>query len=123
MSSWDIDPDGVAQVLSAEQELVDSTPGQEGDFTSALNGVGTELNNAITPCTEASGMGTTADGEELPQSALVASAIIDWFDTHKSDFESITTKISNVLNNTVNAVNAYLQHDEAAALEFQRNAK
>ncbi|SDN79905.1 hypothetical protein SAMN05216355_11523 [Actinomyces ruminicola] len=122
MSSWDIDPDGVAQVLSEEQTLVDSTPGQEGDFTTALNGVGTELNNAITPCTEASGMGTNSNGEELMQSALVASAIVDWFDTHKSDFESITTTISNVLNNTVKAVNAYQQHDEASALEFQRQA-
>ncbi|WP_128683178.1 DUF6507 family protein [Actinomyces qiguomingii] len=123
MSSWDIDPEGVAQVLAEEQALVDSTPGQEGDFTTALNGVGTELNNAITPCTDASGMGTNSNGEELMQSALVASAIIDWFDTHKPDFESITTTISNVLNNTVSAVNAYQQHDEAAALEFQRKAK
>lgn len=123
MSSWDIDPDGVEQVLSDEQGLVDSTPGQEGDFTTALNGVGDELNNAMTPCTESSGMGTNSNGEELMQSALVASAIADWFDTHKTDFESITTTISNVLNNTVNAVNAYLQHDEAAALEFQRKAQ
>ncbi|WP_136312970.1 DUF6507 family protein [Actinomyces procaprae] len=123
MSAWDIDPDGVAQVLSEEQTLVDSTPGQEGDFTSALNGVGIELENAIAPCTEASGMGTNSNGEELMQSALVASAIVDWFDTHKSDFESITTTISNVLNNTVSAVNAYQQHDEASALEFQRQAK
>ncbi|MDU0348897.1 DUF6507 family protein [Actinomyces sp. MRS3W] len=123
MSAWDIDPDGVARVLRDEQTLVDSTPGQEGDFTTALNDVGTELGNVMTPCTEASGMGTTADGEQLMQSALVASAISDWFTTHKPDFESITTTISNVLSNTVNAVNAYQQHDEAAALEFQRNAK
>ncbi|MDO4900453.1 DUF6507 family protein [Actinomyces sp.] len=123
MSSWDIDPDGVAQVLSAERALVDSTPGQEGDFSSALNGVGTELENAITPCNQASGMGTNSEGVELTQSPLVASALIDWIDTHKPDFESITTTISNVLNNTVSAVNAYQQHDEASALEFQRQAK
>ncbi|NDR53667.1 DUF6507 family protein [Actinomyces sp. 565] len=122
MSAWDIDPDGVAQVLSDEQALVDSTPGQEGDFTTSLNGVSDELGNVVTPCAEASGMGTDSNGEELMQSALVAKAVIDWIDTHKPDFESVTTTISNVLNNTVKAVDAYQQHDEASALEFQRQA-
>ena len=36
---------------------------------------------------------------------------------------SIANTVNNVLTNTVRAVNAYLQADEEAALEFQRQAR
>ena len=54
---------------------------------------------------------------------MVAVAVSNWFSTHETDFTGITNTISNVLTNTVNAVNAYTQHDEEAALEYQRQAK
>lgn len=54
---------------------------------------------------------------------LVASAVSEWSSMHEADFTGIGDRIGNITSNTIQAVSAYQQHDESAALEFQRNAK
>ena len=103
MSAWSIDPEGVAGILTAEQ---------------------TEVEDVLSPAVE--GIGTaqeTVFGATQTEAPLVAAALSEWTSLHEVDFTSLANTVSNVLTNTVEAVNAYLRHDEEAALEFQRQAK
>jgi len=103
VSAWSIDPEGVAGILTAEQ---------------------TEVEDVLSPAVE--GIGTaqeTVFGATQTEAPLVAAALSEWTSLHEVDFTSLANTVSNVLTNTVEAVNAYLRHDEEAALEFQRQAK
>ena len=103
MSAWSIDPEGVAGILTAEQ---------------------TEVEDVLSPAVE--GIETaqeTVFGATQIEVPFVAAALNKWTSLHEADFTSLANTVSNVLTNTVEAVNAYLRHDEEAALEFQRQAK
>lgn len=103
MSAWSIDPEGVAGILTAEQAEV------ENHLSPAVEGIG-KAQEAVAGATQT----------EAP---LVAAALSEWTSLHEADFMSIANTVNNVLTNTVRAVNAYLQADEEAALEFQRQAR
>lgn len=103
MSAWNIDPAAVASILTAEQAEV------ENHLSPAVEGIGTAQE--------------TVFGATETEAPLVAAALSEWTSLHEADFTSLANTVSNVLTNTVEAVNAYLQHDEEAALEFQRQAK
>ena len=103
MSAWSIDPASVGNIIESEKTEADT------NFNTALTGISNAESGLI-----------TATQTDTP---LVAVAVSDWFSTHETDFTGITNTISNVLTNTVNAVNAYTQHDDEAALEYQRQAK
>lgn len=103
MSAWNIDPAAVASILKAEQAEV------ENHLSPAVEGIG-KAQEAVVGATQT----------EAP---LVAAALSEWTSLHEADFMSIANTVNNVLTNTVRAVNAYLQADEEAALEFQRQAR
>ncbi|SPT54322.1 Uncharacterised protein [Actinomyces bovis] len=105
MSAWDINVESVASILSSEKTEAETT------LSTAMEGVGTALQ----------GLFSTTGGEGGTQ--LVAAAVSEWCTNHQNDFKSVGNTISNVLTNTKSAVDSYLAHDEAAALEFQRKAK
>lgn len=105
MSAWDINPSSVASILNSEKTEA------EGNLSTAITGVGTALQGLV-----------TATGAE-DKAPLVATAIGDWYTNHEIDFTSVGNTVSNVLTNTKNAVDSYLEHDESAALEYQRSAK
>lgn len=103
VSAWNIDPAAVAGILTTEQ---------------------TEVEDVLSPAMEGVGKAQeTVFGATQTEAPLVASALSEWTSLHEADFTSIANTVTNVLTNTVEAVNAYLQHDEEAALEFQRQAK
>lgn len=103
MSAWSIDPAAVSGILMAEQTEVDDV------LNPAVEGIGKAQETVF-----------CAIRTEAP---LVAAALSEWTSLHEADFTSIANTVENILTNTVEAVNAYLQHDEEAALEFQRQAK
>ena len=111
MSTWDITPSSVETILTSVENTA------ENDMSTALADISTEANNAADACTAPS---TVLQGGNAP---LVASAISEWFTLHETEFNSLSTTTTNVLTNTGQAVNSYLDHDETAALEFQRKAK
>ena len=103
MSAWSIDPQAVSGiVLTAQVE-------GETELGPAMEGAGTALESVF--------------GATQSHAPLVAAAVSEWVSAHQSEFESVSTTVENVLTNTVHAVNAYLNHDEQAALEFQRQAR
>ncbi|QPL05345.1 hypothetical protein ID810_11665 [Actinomyces respiraculi] len=82
-----------------------------------------EVDTVLSPALE--GLGTAQTGAVSAtetQAPLVASAIVEWFNLHETDFTSMSNTINNVLTNTVYAVDCYLAQDEEAALEYQRQA-
>ncbi|QQM67546.1 DUF6507 family protein [Actinomyces weissii] len=105
MSGWDIDPNGVSGVLLGLEAEVDD------NLSPGMTGCVNALNGAITA--------TNGEGKAM----LVASAVSEWSSMHEADFTGIGDRIGNITSNTIQAVSAYQQHDESAALEFQRNAK
>jgi hypothetical protein len=103
MSGWDIDPASVGSILESEKNTVDN------ELSPALSDTVTALNDAIT---------ATQDDAKL-----VASAVSEWWLARDTEITNLTTSVGNILNNTVNAVNAYIAHDEESALVFQQAAK
>ncbi len=107
MSAWDIDPASVGSIIESEKNTA------EQSLSPALSGVSSSAEGVVGACAK-------KGAEDAP---LVAAAVGEWFSLHKPTFDSIGTTVSNVLGNTVHAVDAYLQHDEDSALVFQRQAK
>ncbi|WP_234042803.1 DUF6507 family protein [Actinomyces weissii] len=105
MSAWDITPASVSSALTGVKTEVDD------NLSPAMNAAVTAMSNVVN---------ATSAEDHAP---LVASAVSEWYDTHESDFIGIGDRISNAVSNTQNAVDAYLKHDESAALEYQRKVK
>lgn len=103
MSGWDIDPASVGSILESEKNTVDN------ELSPALNDIVTDLNNVI-----------TATQTDAP---LVSVTVGEWWSMRDTELTTLTTSVGNILNNTVNAVNAYIAHDEDSALVFQQAAK
>ena len=106
MSAWDIDPASVGNIIESEKTTA------EQSLSPALSGVSSSAESVVNTC--------NAGDADAP---LVAAAVAAWFSLHKPPFESVSTTVSNVLGNTVHAVNAYNQPDEESALVYQRQAK
>lgn len=113
MSAWDIAPASVGTIIESEKNLV------EQNLSPALSGLSSSAESILNACNS----GNTEFQCTVAPAPLVASAISEWFSLHKPAFDSIGTTISNVLGNTVKAVEAYGRHDAESALEFQRKAK
>lgn len=107
MSAWDIDPASVGTIIDSEKTVTDE------ELSPALSGVSSSAEGIVNACTK--------DG--AADAPLLASAIGEWFSLHKPTFDGIGTKISNVIGNTIQAVNAYNRHGESSALVYQRQAK
>lgn len=107
MSAWDIDPASVGTIIESENNVTDE------ELSPALSGVSSSAEGIANACAK--------DG--AADAPLLAAAIGEWFSLHKPTFDGIGTKISNVIGNTVHAVNAYNRHDENSALLYQRQAK
>lgn len=107
MSAWDIDPPSVGTIIESEKNTA------ELNLSPALSGISSCAEGVVGACAK----------EGAADAPLVAAAIGEWFSLHKPTFESIGTTVSNVLGNTVHAVDAYNRHDEDSALVYQRQAK
>ena len=113
MSAWDIDPASVGSIIESEKNNA------EQSLSPALTGLSSSAEGIVGACsTGDNGLQCTA-----APAPLVAAAIGEWFSSHKPTFDSIGTTVSNVLGNTVHAVDAYIRHDEDSALVYQRQAK
>lgn len=103
MSGWDIDPASVGSILESEKNTVDN------ELSPALSGTVTALNDVI--------IATQTDAN------LVGFTVSEWWKARETEVTTLSTSVGNILNNTVNAVNAYIAHDEDSALVFQQAAK
>ena len=103
MSGWDIDPASVGSILESEKNTVDN------ELSPALNDIVTARNDIVTA--------TQTDA------LLVSFTVSEWWSTRDTELTTLTTSVGNILNNTVNVVNAYIAHDEDSALVFQQAAK
>lgn len=113
MSAWDIDPASVGSIIESEKNTA------EQSLSPALTGISSSAEGIVGSCSS----GDNGFQCTVAPAPLVASAIAEWFSLHKPTFDSIGTTVSNVLGNTVKAVEAYNIHDEDSALVYQRQAK
>jgi hypothetical protein len=96
MGNWDIDPKGVKGVLTKVET-------HAGDLGDALSSFATDLENC---------------GSAIGQS-IVAKALSDFASAKAPDLKSVSSRIKNAMNGTVNAVTDYIHGN----LEMAANAQ
>ncbi len=99
MSTWDISPGGVRDVLIRTQKAAAPFEGQMTSLNSALEGAATES------CSE-----------------IVGSALQGFVDSIKTDLQFVFTRTGACMNAAVQATNAYVQGDLEMAATAQRSA-
>ncbi|WP_059013500.1 DUF6507 family protein [Streptomyces specialis] len=110
MPDWDIDPQGVRDVLTSTAE----TAGR-------LEGWGTGYQESLRSA--ASSAGTLyMGGAERPEAGLVGAALAEFAEKTQEDLQYIAARASASLNGALQATVEYLNGDMEMAERAQRNA-